>query len=33
MLNRRLDARVDSMVEDGLLVEIRSFYDEFVGES
>lgn len=29
-LNKRLDTRVDSMVRDGLLSEIRSFYDENV---
>lgn len=29
-LNKRLDTRVDSMVKDGLLAEIRSFYDENV---
>ncbi|CAH1717368.1 unnamed protein product [Chironomus riparius] len=30
ILNHRLNSRVDSMVKDGLLVEIRSFYDEYV---
>ena len=29
-LNKRLDQRVDSMVKDGLLDEIRSFYNENV---
>lgn len=29
-LNQRLDSRVDSMVKDGLLAEIRSFYDAYV---
>lgn len=32
-LNQRLDARVDSMVKDGLLAEIRSFHNEFVTET
>uniref|UniRef100_A0A182QG44 C2H2-type domain-containing protein n=1 Tax=Anopheles farauti TaxID=69004 RepID=A0A182QG44_9DIPT len=30
VLNRRLDARVDSMVAQGLLPEIRTFYEEYV---
>ncbi|CRK96849.1 CLUMA_CG009944, isoform A [Clunio marinus] len=31
-LNQRLDARIDSMVKDGLLKEIRTFYDEHVSD-
>lgn len=30
ILNQRLDARVDTMVNDGLLTEIRVFYDKFI---
>ena len=30
ILNRRLDARVDSMVAQGLLPEIRTFYESYV---
>lgn len=29
-LNARLDARVDSMVAQGLLAEIRQFYERYV---
>ncbi|XP_055712710.1 tRNA dimethylallyltransferase [Phlebotomus papatasi] len=30
ILNRRLDSRVDSMLENGLLAEIRNFHENFV---
>ncbi|CAO1417085.1 unnamed protein product [Diamesa hyperborea] len=32
ILNHRLDRRVDSMVKDGLLREIRAFYDDYCGD-